>query len=102
MHCGHDRLVETAGPSPTVDLAVQSVRRENQQHAGLLFLKRRLFVFVNPNGTKSSRDLRSWLTQTLEFNPRAVSSRGRTSRIKKSGRPTPTMRKFRSNSKHAT
>jgi hypothetical protein len=60
------------------------------------------FVFVNPEGTKSSRDLRSWLTLALEFNPRAASSRGRTSSIKKSGRPARTTRKSRSNSKHTT
>ena len=60
------------------------------------------FVFVNPEGTKSSRDLRSWLTLALEFNPRAASSRGRTSSIKKSGRHARTTRKSRSSSKHTT
>ena len=60
------------------------------------------FVFVNPEGTKSSRDLGSWLALALEFNPRAASNRGRASSIKKSGRPARTTRKSRSNSKHTT
>jgi TfoX/Sxy family transcriptional regulator of competence genes len=33
------------------------------------------FVFVEPAGTKSAADLRSWIKLALEFNPRAKSSR---------------------------
>jgi TfoX/Sxy family transcriptional regulator of competence genes len=36
------------------------------------------FVFVNPEGTQSKRDLKSWITLALEFNPRAVASRRKT------------------------
>ena len=32
------------------------------------------FVFVNPAGTKSRRDLKSWIVLALEFNPHAVAS----------------------------
>lgn len=32
------------------------------------------FVFVNPEGTKSKRSLKTWLTLALEFNPRALAS----------------------------
>jgi hypothetical protein len=60
------------------------------------------FVFVNPEGTKSSRDLGSWLALALEFNPRAASSRGRMSKIKTAGHAARTKRKSRSNSKHTT
>jgi hypothetical protein len=33
------------------------------------------FVFVNPEGTKSTKDLNGWLALALEFNPRALASR---------------------------
>lgn len=33
------------------------------------------FVFVEPKGTASAADLRSWISLALEFNPRAKSSR---------------------------
>ena len=35
------------------------------------------FVFVNPPGVLSKRDLLWWLDRALEFNPRAVSSKGK-------------------------
>lgn len=42
------------------------------------------FVFVNPEGTGSKRDLNFWVELALEFNPRASSSkRSRKSRDKK-------------------
>jgi TfoX/Sxy family transcriptional regulator of competence genes len=33
------------------------------------------FVFVNPEGTKSQKELESWIALALEFNPRAVASK---------------------------
>lgn len=33
------------------------------------------FVFVEPEGTASAADLRSWISLALEFNPRAKASR---------------------------
>ena len=41
------------------------------------------FVFVNAAGLKSAKQLRSWLDDALEFNPRAKASRSRTSTRKK-------------------
>jgi len=38
------------------------------------------FVFVNPNGLGSARDLASWLDLALQFNPRAKSSKKRRAR----------------------
>lgn len=43
------------------------------------------FVFVQPTGLSTKRDLKSWLDLALEFNPRAMSSkRNRPSKRKKS------------------
>jgi TfoX/Sxy family transcriptional regulator of competence genes len=42
------------------------------------------FIFVGPEGTSTSTQLRSWVTLALEFNPRAVSSKKRT--VQKKGR----------------
>jgi len=33
------------------------------------------FVFVNPDGLASERDLASWLDLALAYNPKAVSSK---------------------------
>lgn len=33
------------------------------------------FVFVEPEGTRSGRDLHSWISLALEFNPRAKASK---------------------------
>lgn len=44
----------------------------------------RSFVFVNPDGIGSKRDLKFWLELALEFDPRASSSkRARNTRNKK-------------------
>jgi len=44
------------------------------------------FVFVNPEGLHSKRDLDAWLTRALEFNPRAVASKKRKRVRRKVGR----------------
>lgn len=43
------------------------------------------FVFVNPEGLTSKRDLEAWLALALEFNPRAVSSKRKRGPTAKTG-----------------
>ena len=43
------------------------------------------FVFVAPEGWRSAKQLREWLDDAIEFNPRAKSSRSR--RAKSKGNP---------------
>ena len=42
------------------------------------------FVFVNPEGLKTVKSLRTWIDAALEFNPRAKASRARKTPRKKS------------------
>jgi TfoX/Sxy family transcriptional regulator of competence genes len=41
------------------------------------------FVFVQPEGLATKRDLKSWLELALDFNPRAVSSKRNKARTKR-------------------
>ncbi len=55
------------------------------------------FVFVNPEGTESRKDLQYWIALALEFNPRAVaSSRRRSAGDKKAAKGSAAGKKNRS------
>lgn len=57
----------------------QALKKKGCRETGLMGRPMKAFVFVEPPGTRTDRDLQAWVDLALEFNPRAKSSRRRTS-----------------------
>jgi len=67
----HERLMARLDPA----IYDSALRQEGCEPMDFTGRPMRGFVFINPEGHASDRDLASWLGLALDFNPRAKSSK---------------------------